>query len=111
MPAKYLDADFDVFETRRGEDGSLRLRAQLGNPGPAAWTAGDGAGAVRLVVRAEGTGRIVAEQALTRAVPRFGESEMLACAVPAAEIRGRLCVRAEAKERFPFGELRIVEVK
>ena len=111
MPAKYLDADFDVFETRRGEDGSLRLRAQLGNPGPAAWTAGDGAGAVRLVVRVEGTGRIVAEQALTRAVPRFGESEMLACAVPAAEIRGRLCVRAEAKERFPFGELRIVEVK
>ena len=73
-----------------------------------------GAGAVEplVVMDAATVDFETARQAIAEiAVPRFGETEMLACAVPAAEIRGRLCVRAEAKERFPFGELRIVEVK
>ena len=111
MPAKHLDADFDVFETARLDDGSLHVRVQLGNPGPASWTGGDGTGAVRLVARAAGTGREVAARALSGDVPRFGESEVLELVVPAAEACGRLEVRAEAKDRFPFGEVRVVEVK
>jgi len=114
MPAKYLDADFDVFETERLADGSLRVRARLGNPGPASWKGSDGTGAVRLVVRlagADGTDRVVAARALARDVPRFGESELLELTVPAAEARGRLQVRAEAQGRFPFGEMRLVETK
>ncbi len=54
MPAKYLDADFDVFETRRGDDGALYVRAQLANPGPASWTGGDGTG--ECMAREERTG-------------------------------------------------------
>jgi len=106
MPLKYLDADFDVFETALGADGVLAVRAQLGNPGPATWKAGvSGTGGVSLVAYDAASGRMLAAAPLVRDVPRLGTTDAWVLEVPTNAAQ-RIAFRLEAKDRFRFGEKR-----
>ena len=107
MPLKYLDSDFDAFETSRQADGVLKVRAQLGNPGPAAWKAGvSGRGGVSLVAFDAATGKTLAAVPLGRDVPRLGATDELMLAVPTGDA-AKVAFRLEAAGRFRFGEKRM----
>lgn len=107
MPLKYLDSDFDVFETALWPDGTLQVRAQLGNPGPATWRAGaSGTGGVSLVAFDAATGKTLAAAPLGGDVPRLGATDEQALAVPATGV-AKVAFRLEAAGRFRFGEKRI----
>ena len=104
MPLKYLDSDFDAFETALQPDGVLKVRAQLGNPGPAAWKAGaSGTGGVSLVAFDAATGKTLAAAPLGRDVPRLGATDELTLAVPTTGAP-KIGFRLEAAGRFRFGE-------
>ena len=106
MPLKYLDSDFDAFETASGADGLLKVRARLGNPGPAAWKAGaSGSGGVSLVAFDAGSGRTLAAVPLPHDVARFGATDEVTLAVPTADAEA-IAFRLEAAGRFRFGEKR-----
>ena len=107
MPLKYLDSDFDVFETTRWAGGILQVRAQLGNPGPATWKAGaTGTGGVSLVAYDAATGKTLASAPLRRDVPRLGATEELTLAVSTAGA-AKVVFRLEAAGRFRFGEKKV----
>ncbi len=124
-PPKYLDAEFNGLQVlgadgawREAEDGAVvevaagqpvRARASLGNTQEAAWRA-EGAGAVELVVKADGKvagRRPVAAAVAPMADAVFGEFELL----PAGEGSRAVSVRLEASGRGPFGEARDFTVR
>lgn len=106
-PPKYLDSEFDVFETKREGD-SIVIRACLGNVGASAWLQGSaGTGGVVLVARAADGSEIACTPVPVR-VARLGATGALTMRVPA---RGRVSVRLEARGRCAFGEKRTFDAE
>ena len=112
MPVKYLDADFDVFSCRQVSRTLLKVRAQLGNPGPAAWKgASVGTGGVNLAVFDVESGKTIRTVPLVADVPRFGESEFLEFEVPLDLSTKKIAFMLESAGRFRFGERRELEIE
>ena len=103
---RFLRGEFDSLEVTRVGDG-MRVRAQLGNTGMAAWLpATAGKGGVSLVVRDAAGGRLAALP-VTKRVERFGDTGTLEVVLPQAGTK-ELVLRLEAEDRGAFGERRRV---
>jgi hypothetical protein len=90
----------------------IRLRVRAGNLGEAAWLAGGGQGAVRLIgddredSRSTGLPRLTFTHALPRDVKRYEDIDLDVTVSPGITADHELVLTFEARDRARFGERR-----